>query len=351
MPALDIQRRGQQIGRIRIGQLVTTDKGKQRPARLDTFRFTTQSRHGADAIAALYGGEVRNWNDQFEVITTQSEIGVTVPPRDQVVSQWYEQWNRGGAIRRCDSQVEQLSGKPCLCPHAENPDDPEQVEAAALERARLAALNPPQACKLVTRINVMIPDLPGLGVFRLDTGSFYAAVEIGDAAALMQAARDQGVFLPAILRIEQRQRVAGGQTKKFPVPVLEVLATFREIATGQVAAAGIAAQLPPAPGEAPRALTAGQAAPTPALPAQPAVSATAGADGPVTAQEIADAAAKALSRHQINALVDRARKAGVINDHVCTDPNSDMWEELDGYLKDLWHQLPDPGRPEQGDAA
>ena len=131
----------------------------------------------------------------------------------------------------------------------------------------------------------MIPDLPGLGVFRLDTGSYYAAVEIGDAAALMQVARDRGVFLPAILRIEQRQRVAGGQTKKFPVPVLEVLVTFRDLATGAIEAGGIAAQLPPAPGEQPRAITAGPAVPP---PREDRPAAAARQQKPPTAQEIAD---------------------------------------------------------------
>ena len=102
MALLDIQRRGQQLGRIRIGQQVpASTPGKMRPAKLDTFRFTTQSRHAADAIAELYGGTVQDWNNEFEVITGQSAIGVTVPPRDQVVSQWYELWNKGGCLRRC----------------------------------------------------------------------------------------------------------------------------------------------------------------------------------------------------------------------------------------------------------
>ena len=55
-----------------------------RPARLDTFRFTTGSQTTAQAIAALYGGKVRQWEREFEVITGKSEIGVTVPPRDEV---------------------------------------------------------------------------------------------------------------------------------------------------------------------------------------------------------------------------------------------------------------------------
>jgi hypothetical protein len=258
----DIQRRGQQIGRIRIGEQVAIlkdgkDTGRTRPARRETFRLTTGSRHEADAIAALLGGTPRPWNGQWEIPTDATEINVMVPPRDQVISQNYEMWTAGGCQRRCDSRHEQLSGGPCLCPHAADPDDQGEVERAALRRAEMAKMNPPRACGLVTRLNVMIPDLPGLGVFRLDTGSYYAAVEIGDAAALLQAARDRGLFLPAVLRIDHRQRVAGGQTKKFPVPVLEILATFRQIAGGELEAAGIAAQLPPAPGAGRAAITAG----------------------------------------------------------------------------------------------
>ena len=288
MSVLDLQRKGQQIGRIRIGQQVSfvkDGKEKTRPARLDTFRFTTASRHTADAIADLFGGEVREWGRQWEVITKRSEISVMVPPRDAVVSQWYEMWNAGGCIRRCDSQHEQISNGPCQCPHAANPDDAEEADKAARERAELAKTNPPRACHLITRVSVMIPDLPGLGVFRLDTGSFYAASEIGDTAALMQAARDKGVFIPATLRIEQRERVAGGQTKKYPVPVLEILATFRQIASGQLEAGGMAAQLPPAPGAARAAIAASPASPQAAgAPALQAVSSRCPGDPAVAAR-------------------------------------------------------------------
>ena len=337
MPILDVQRRGQQLGRIRIGQQVPTDKGKMRPAKLDTFRLTTQSRHAADAIAELYGGTVQNWNNEFEVITGQSAIGVTVPPRDQVVSQWYELWNKGGAVRRCSSQTDQISGSPCLCPHAENPDDLDAVEAAALERARLASLNPPQACKVVTRISLMIPDLPGLGVFRLDTSSYYAAVEIGDAAELLQVARDRGVFLPAVLRIEQRQRVAGGQTKRYPVPVLEVLATFRQIASGALEAGGINAQLPPAPGQQPRALTAGTPAVAPPQPAEPPAETP---PRPKDAQAVADRALNTTDPDEVDRLARFAHAENWDEDMVETAP--DVIEELRPFLRERWDALRQP---------
>jgi Recombination directionality factor-like len=346
MPVVDIQRRGQQIGRLRLGQQVAVlrdgkDTGKTRPVKLTTFRFTTGSRVTARAIAELYGGEVRDWSGEYEVITSKSEIGVTVPPRDEVVSQWYEKWTKGGCERRCDSQREQITGGPCLCPHAEDPSDADEVARTALERSDLAKKNPPQACKLVTRISVMIPDLPGLGVFRLDTGSFYAAVEIGDSAALMQVARERGVFLPAILRIEQRQRVAGGQTKKYPVPVLEVLATFRDLATGVIENAGIAAQLPPAPGEPPRAITAGP----PPGPAKERDS------GPLfarmtpaaKAQHLADKAKDATGRTEIEALAEIAKHERLAEDHVCIDREGDVWQELHAYLTGQWKALPAGG--------
>jgi hypothetical protein len=344
MPILDVQRRGQQIGRLRIGQLVPTDDGKMRPAKLDTFRFTTQSPHSAQAIAELYGGTVQKWNGQYEVITSKNAIGVTVPPRDQVISQWYEMWNKGGCIRRCSSQFEQISGKPCLCPHADDPTDLVAVENAALERARLAALKTPQACKPVTRISVMIPDLPGLGVFRLDTGSYYAAVEIGDAAELLQVARDRGVMLPAVLRIEQRQRVAGGQTKRYPVPVLEVLATFRQIASGALEAGGIAAQLPPAPGEQLRALTAGT--PAIATPTEAAPQQAAALPRPKDAQEVVARAMATTDPAEVDKLARFAHAEGWDEDMVETSPG--VIEELRPFLKERWDALRQPAGGEEG---
>jgi len=340
MPLLDVQRRGQQIGRIRIGVLVKPEKGKPYPRKIDTFRFTTGSRPTADAIAEHFGGEVREWGKEWEVITSESAIPVTVPPRDQVVSQWYEMWTGGGCQRRCDSRAEQISGGPCQCP------------ADALKRAEMAKLNPPQACKPVTRISVMIPDLPGLGVFRLDTHSFYAATEIGDAAALMELARERGVFLPAILRIDQRSRVANGQTKKYPVPVLEVLATFRQIASGELEQGGITAQLPPAPGEQPKAITSGHVPQARTAPEQ-AAPPDDGANGPLPhddedakqhrAQEIANELAGDIDPPTFRARVWEAEDKGLMDQFVCIDRDAGEWQELGARIEDRRAELRQAG--------
>lgn len=349
MGVLDLQRRGQQIGRLRMGEKVGTGKfdkdgnEKMRPARRDTWRLTTASRFEAEAIAARFGGEVRQWEREFEVATDAIEIPVTVPPRDEVISQWYEMWNKGGAVRRCDSQRDQISNSPCLCPHASNPDNPDEVADAALRRAELAKTG--DACKLVTRISVMIPDLPGLGVFRLDTGSYYAGVEIGDSAALMQYARDHKVMLPAMLRIEQRKRVAGGTTKNFPVPVLEILSTFRAIATGALESGGMAAQLPPAPGEQCLAITAPSTpVPTPATAPEPEgfaaiLAGVRSGEIAVAAQGIANAAMTDRTADEMRALIALAKELRVTDDAVCTDEENDTFETLSDYLSARWLEL------------
>ena len=346
MPLLDMQRRGQQTGRIRIGQLVPTrdDPGKTRPAAIDTFRFTTKSEYTAYKVADLYGGTVQPWRDGFEVVTSKSVIGVLVPPRDAVISQWYEMWTKGGCQRRCDSVTEQLTGGPCLCPHAENPDDPDQVMAASLERDRLSQLKTPQGCKRVTRLNVMIPDLPDIGVWRLDTGSFWAAGEMGDKADALEMAREQGTYLAAALRIEQRERIANGKTKKYGVPVLELLNTVREIASGALAAGGMLAALPPAPGEQPKAITAAPSRPVPvAASAQAQQAPPPPADEPgledwERAEQIAAKARAATSRREIEACADEAERKNLTEEHVCSDRATDTWEPLKPYLQDLWRK-------------
>jgi hypothetical protein len=196
----------------------------------------------------------------------------------------------------------------------------------------------------------MIPDLPGLGVFRLDTGSFYAAGEIIDQARLMEMARTAGVFLPARLRIEQRMTISDGQTKKYPVPVLDVLTTARAIVTGELASAGMSAQLPPAPGE--RLAIANSAPATPPAPAterkgqQGAGTAepSPAAHPPVsemTAQQIADVAAGAKTRARLRPLFVQARDRQLAGDLVCTDREHDAWEELKVYLDHRWAELPE----------
>lgn len=245
MPILTLQRQLREIGRIRTGiqqEYVKDGKTKHRPAKLETFRITSPVKELVDAAAEAYGGEARAWDGQWEVITEAKTLDIVIPP-GQPVSQWMETWSGGGCLRRCDGVTEVLTMSPCMCP------------ADPAERLALANANPPAACKATTRLNVMLPALPDLGVFRLESHGYYAAVELAGAADILVMATAAGRLIPARLRLEQREKkVPGKPTNRYSVPVIEFVET--RIADLQQLIAG----------EAPRQLGPARA-PIPALPA------------------------------------------------------------------------------------
>lgn len=216
MAILDLQRRLREIGRIRIGeQRVSAKNGKKYPAKLTTFRLTSQDGAVISQAAETFGGEPRRWADapageQFEVVTESSSLDVIVPPTGMAFSQFYELWSGGGCLRRCDGRRELISDSECLC-------DPSARE-----------------CKPHTRLSVILRDLPGLGVWRLDTQGYYAAVELSGVVEVCQQAAERGQMLPARLRLEQREVKRPNQpTMHFAVPVLDVAVDFAALLAGQ----------------------------------------------------------------------------------------------------------------------
>jgi hypothetical protein len=345
---LDLQRRSVQIGEIRIGTSVAVPgKTFRKPVRLETFRFTTASEQTANAVAAKYGGTVAPWSQRkgrWEVTTDRTALDVWVPPRGGAVDANMEMWDGPRCQRRCDGITERLAGQPCLCPQADDPSDPASVQQARDERKRLAALRPPQACKPLTRINVTIPDLPGLtGVFRLNTGSENAAVETADSGDAMEIAREGGVYLPAVLRIEWRVRAADG--KPYPVPVLQIGLSMREIAEGTLPAgpSGLLAQLQGAAPEQRRAITSGMQVITPTPDPAPGEPVFDRMPPEQQAQSIAEAAAKATVRPQIRDMKTLAEAHHLTSVMVCPPGSSDLYEELDSYLHGRWEELPAAG--------
>lgn len=222
MPVLDLQQQQTEVGRVRLGVLHKPEKGKARPVKLDRFRFTSPRKALLDTIAGLYGGEVESWtpprgNAQWQVITNATEVPVIIPPQDPGEGQWYEMWSAGGCQRRCDGRTEKLSKQPCLC--LAQGCEPEKRD-----------------CKLHTRVRVMLADVPSLGCWRVDTGSYYAAVELPGIAAMLAMAN--GV-IPGKLILSKRsviRQVEGRpQTFNFVVPVLDVDAfTPRELMSGRM---------------------------------------------------------------------------------------------------------------------
>jgi hypothetical protein len=216
MPILDLQMRMRQLGEIRIGHVVPTGKTRRdgkpgtRPAKLDKFRFTSPSREILASVADLYGGEVQPWTpanggpSEFEVYSTVDRLPVLIPPRD-AVSQWYELYAGSKCQRRCDGVTEHKQDRPCMC----NPDN--------------------RDCKITTRVNVMLRDVPALGQWLLITKGYYAGVTLPPAAELLAQA---GAYVNGWLGMEEKSVARDDGPTRFMVPTLDVEITPAALMAG-----------------------------------------------------------------------------------------------------------------------
>ena len=199
MPIIDLQKRLTEVGRIRMGQ----KSAKGAPQKLETFRLTSRDQSRITEVAAVYGGTVRPWEErpgEYEVVTETAELPILLLP-GQALSAWYETWSAGGCQRRCDGVTDVISDGPCVC-DTEPGDD--------------------RKCKPTTRLSVMLPEIPGLGVWRLESHGYYAAVELAATAGMLEQATAKGQMFPARLRIDQRSQVKEGKTTRYAVPVIDI---------------------------------------------------------------------------------------------------------------------------------
>lgn len=324
MPILELQQRMRELGRIRIG--AKTSKGA--PTKLDRFRVTSPSRPLLDAVAAAYGGQVTDWTPaggtaQYEVLTDATALPVLVPP--QPLTQWMELWSGGGCARRCDGRTNVLDDSPCACP-----DDQAERNAAAAQG---------RACKPTTRLNVVLRDVPGIGVWRLESHGWNAALELPQVVGFLAQATAAGTYLPASLGlVERTQRTPGQGVRRYMVPTIDVDATPSQLMAGgqsEVPAAALPDRVPLAAIEAP----------------------SGGAGAVRAATELVGAASIATDVRQVHELWAKAKADGLLTVKVpdadglpCADLLAARGRKLKGTpanpspalsVDDLWQQVVD----------
>ncbi|MFJ3173761.1 hypothetical protein ACIPJK_23680 [Streptomyces roseus] len=221
---VNIQRRAAEHGRLRTGY---TQGNK--PMRSSTWVITSHSEEHVRTAAGLWGGDPQSWTplnskiEQWRVITKASSIEALITPGDPL-NQYNEMWSAGGCQRRCDGATELLTRQPCICARQFGEDWHAQPKG--------------RVCSATSRLNVMLPDLSGMGLWRAETHSFYAASEWGGMVDMVLAGTDGRGFVPVTLRIEPRQVVRDGQTKRFPVVVVELRGiTPRQALAGPISTA------------------------------------------------------------------------------------------------------------------
>ncbi|GGP55567.1 recombination directionality factor [Streptomyces abikoensis] len=328
---LTLQRQARELGRLRTGY---TD-GK-RPVRSRTWVVSSHAEHYVQAAADAWGGTVEEWQPlgngapQYRVITEAESIDALLPSGDPL-SQYNELWSGGGCQRRCDGQTEQLTRQPCLC---------------ARQFGEEWYLQPKgRVCSATSRLAVVLPDMPDVGTWRCETHSFYAANEWSGTVDMVLSGTGGKGMVPVALRIEPRQRVANGQTKKFPVVVVEIRGiTPRQALTGPLPTA---LALDPSGGPEPLAIEVGR-------PDYLAL-----AEGALTSDDVGDVYRRAHAAGHLNdsliakltAIADRL-KAEEAHLAKSAEPDEDGTYEAEVVEDSEWPAVARPGSapPEVRDA-
>ena len=206
-------------GRIRTG--VNTGKF---PKALDTFRFTSPDEDAINRLAQIYGAKEgpRPWNnkkanppEQFEIISDTKVIAMVMVPASVEIN--YELWGSGFRRRSCDGEhviVRSLKGQ----------GKARTVET--LEGGCICVGKDKLECNPVTRLNVILPDLPFRGLWMLQSSGWNIFKEMPGMANLAGQMKP-GEMIKGRLSLQKRQ--SGGGSKKFVVPVIELDESYDEL--------------------------------------------------------------------------------------------------------------------------
>jgi hypothetical protein len=212
-----------ELGRLRSGY--SDEDDKMQPLR--KWRITTKDERAIHVIAGLYGGTPQKWKErpeEFELFSESETLNVLLP--SDALFTAYEAWGSGGNKRRCD-------GETCVVPVT----DPEgghleEIPCWCLAKG-LVPGESKDACNVTVRLKVVMPDVPGLGVWMFTSGSQYAAMELPFRVDAIEAVRQRGdQMVPCDLTLDYREEKRAYEkfTRKYSVPVITVHQSMVELA-------------------------------------------------------------------------------------------------------------------------
>jgi len=200
------------LGRIRLGIKVDGNKSSY-PKAVDYFVCPPE-------VQAVYGDKPR-------------DLPIMFPTEDpeQWASQFYRCYSQTrGLICKGDGEVAmalvdtstgEIAGKDAKATELRevtcNPDECDKMQS--------------KACRAVMNLQFLLPDVPGLGIWQLDTSSFNSIRNINSAVKLIQGMCGRISMMPLILRVVQMEAQADGKKKNIYVLTLTTPHTMREVLT------------------------------------------------------------------------------------------------------------------------
>lgn len=257
-PIRDLQAAFATTYRIRLGQKVASKSGRgMAPSNLGgAIRVTSPAREAVEAFVIVYGGTVGEWvrddgAKEWQAILPTNVLPVVILPGSTLV-QWWEVWDSGGCVRRCDGlqQVVDHGARPRQCQCPQPPESRMHAQPKGTPTNDLW-------CKPKTQILVVCPEVNVAGAGRLVTGGLIAARQLPATIAIAEGMLDRGFRVPAFLRVVHHQG-----RRDYVVPQLDLIGVgLLELDGGSPSRAAVGGQVPALPVGRPEL-----AAPTPPAP-------------------------------------------------------------------------------------
>lgn len=198
------------IGRVRTGMQVGGA-----PRSLDAFRFTVTAREAAERVAAIYGGEVSEWEtksgETFQVFSDAEEIEIVIPSPRSIKTEMVLWGRNGKKLRVCDG-VKQENGSACVCP------------SSLADRKKAAKEG--DGCEPSLFVAFTLAADPEVGTFKFTSGSWQA---INDFSTAEEAVKEIDGPARAVLGIERVSwTTKDGEKREFRKPTIKVLGPAEE---------------------------------------------------------------------------------------------------------------------------
>jgi len=212
---LSEQRRLPRLGKIRLGIKKKSEKtGNEYPSATDYFVVP-------DELKKILG-------------ETPRELPIMIPVEDDEIwcNQYYKcySFTRGLTCKgdgvTCRRMVDTATGEKA---------NKETIEVVWQEGMPCIGRECPyykaNECKETMNLQFLMPDVPGLGIWQVDTGSINSIRNINNAAAMIRAVYKRISFIPLLLTIEPQEVVNPDDGKKKTVHVLNLRTrgTMREL--------------------------------------------------------------------------------------------------------------------------
>lgn len=200
-------RRLPRLGKLRLGIKVMNKSGKEYPKEVDYFVIDPQTpselenKKIADEFHKLYGEQPK----QIKIMIPVSDVNVTFP-------QFYKRYGSGTSLQ-CRGD-----GEKAVLTQPEFGKDLEKLGKSefGLDEVVCNGQECPyfqkNKCARVGTLNVILPDIPGAGVWQITTGSFNSIVNVNSCLDYIKAVAGRCHMIP--LTLERREQEIPHEGKK-----------------------------------------------------------------------------------------------------------------------------------------